>query len=83
MNTYTDATPEQIEEAVQLSTEAFQEYKKKNLRERAEFLRTIARGLQNNTPGIIDAAMEETNLEEARLKVEFKRTLFQLTSYAQ
>ena len=83
MAIYIDATPEQIEEAVQLSTEAFQEYKKKNLRERAEFLRTIARGLQNNTPGIIDAAMEETNLEEARLKVEFKRTLFQLTSYAQ
>jgi len=83
MNKYADASSQQIEIAVQSSWQAFLQYRKKNLKERANFLRAIASGLQNNSSAIIETAMQETNLEEARLKTEFRRTIFQLTSYAQ
>ena len=83
MKIYKDASPEEIDAVVQSSWEAFIEYRKKNLKARADFLRSIASGLQNASVDIIRTAMLETNLEEARLKVEFKRTVFQLTSYAQ
>src|SRR5215203_2823341 len=82
MKTYEDASTKQIEEAVKQSWHAFKEYKKLNLKSRADFLRAIAASLQNSSAAIIKKAMQETNLEEARLAVEFKRTLFQLTSYA-
>jgi NADP-dependent aldehyde dehydrogenase len=83
MNTYEDATLDQTNAGVEDAWQAFLEYRKKNLKERANFLRTIAVELQNGASSIIKTAMQETNLEEGRLKVEFKRTLFQLTSYAQ
>ena len=83
MHEYIDASSGQIEIAVQSSWQAFLKYRKKNLKERAHFLRSIASGLQNNSTAIIETAMQETNLEEVRLKAEFRRTIFQLTSYAQ
>ena len=83
MHEFIDASSEQIEIAVQSSWQAFLKYRKKNLKERAHFLRSIASGLQNNSTAIIETAMQETNLEEVRLKAEFRRTIFQLTSYAQ
>jgi 2,5-dioxopentanoate dehydrogenase len=83
MKKYADASPGEIDAAVQSSWQAFIKYRKMNLKARADFLRSIAAGLQNASTTIINTAMQETNLEEARLKVEFKRTLFQLTSYAQ
>lgn len=83
MPVYNDATPQEIEAAVTSSWNAFLGYKKKNLKERADFLRSIAKGLEKSAEAIIQCAMEETNLEKERLSIEFKRTLFQLTSYAQ
>ncbi len=80
---YNDASPEQIESTIQNSWQAFLQYRKKNLKERADFLRIIASGLQNNSSTIIKTSMQETNLQEGRLKAEFKRTIFQLSSYAQ
>lgn len=83
MNTYRDAAPNEIEAAVQSSWEAFKNYRLLNLKHRADFLRTIAKKLEEKSEEIIKIAMKETNLEGPRLKVEFDRTIFQLTSYAQ
>src|SRR5215213_9062449 len=83
MNGYIDATPNEIETAVQSSWQAFTLYRKMNLKQRADFLRKIAQGLQQQSERLIKKAMQETNLEEPRLKVEYQRTIFQLTSYAQ
>jgi 2,5-dioxopentanoate dehydrogenase len=83
MPVFTDATSQEIEAAVTSAWNAFLVYKKKNLKERADFLRSIAKGLEKSSEAIIECAMEETNLEKERLSIEFKRTLFQLTSYAQ
>src|SRR5688572_14624802 len=81
-STYTDATLQEIDEALQQSWQAFKTYRQLSLKERARFLRTIAAQLQTITPELIEVAQAETHLEKHRLGVELKRTLFQLTSYA-
>jgi 2,5-dioxopentanoate dehydrogenase len=82
MSIYKDATPQEVDVALQQSRQAFREYRKKDLQQRAEFLRTIAKELENVSDELLAIAGRETNLEEARLKSELKRTIFQLTSYA-
>ena len=52
------------------------------LSDRARLMREIAAGLEALGDGIIEVAMRETNLPEARLKGERARTAFQLRSYA-
>lgn len=82
MKTFNDASPEQVNEAMGNSWSAFKEYRKKDLKARAEFLRTIAKEMQEVSSKLIATASSETNLSEARLKSELQRTVFQLTSYA-
>lgn len=79
---FKDATPQEIEQSMREAWEAFELYRHKNLKERADFLRTIARQLEGLSPELIKVAHKETHLDEPRLEVELKRTLFQLTSYA-
>lgn len=73
---------QEVNEAVRLSYTAFKEYRKKDLKERANFLRRIADELEIISSQLITIANRETNLEESRLRIELKRTLFQLASYA-
>ena len=54
-------------------------YKHKTLKERAQFLYAIAANLDKTRAAIVRTACEETNLDEARLNGELKRTIFQLT----
>ncbi|MGZ3840024.1 MAG: aldehyde dehydrogenase (NADP(+)) [Flavisolibacter sp.] len=82
MEKFQDATLEQVGAAMEKSWGAFQVYRKKNLQERAGFLRSIARELEGVQEALIGTAAEETHLEPSRLLTEFTRTLFQLTSYA-
>src|SRR5690242_14877506 len=82
MKTFKDASPEQVNEAMSNSWAAYKEYRKKDLKERAGFLRTIAKEMQEVSSKLIATASSETNLSEARLKSELQRTVFQLTSYA-
>lgn len=82
MKIYEDAMPTEIEEAATNSWQAYKEYKNTGLKKRADLLRAIATSLQNSSAALIKMAMQETNLEETRLSMEFKRTLFQLTSNA-
>jgi 2,5-dioxopentanoate dehydrogenase len=78
-----DASPEQIEAAVQEAWKAFYVYRKYSLQQRAEFMRAIAGGLVEIADELIQTAMEETHLPDARLRGELTRTSFQLTSYAE
>jgi len=80
--TYKDASMQEINAALENSWTVFREYRKKDLRERAAFLKTIAQELESISAQLIATAGRETNLGEARLTGELKRTIFQLNSYA-
>ena len=61
---------------------AFHIYRKFSLKQRAAFMKAIAVELENCGDALIQKAMQETNLPEARLRGERARTIFQLNSYA-
>lgn len=61
---------------------AFHMYRKCSLKQRANFMRAIAKEIENLGDELLKTAGEETNLPEARLRNERARTMFQLTSYA-
>ena len=80
---YNDATLPEIELAMQQAWKAFYIYRKCSLKQRADFMRAIANELEAAGDELIQVAMNETNLPEARLRGERARTMFQLTSYAE
>ena len=66
---------------MQEAWDAFAVYRKTSLKQRADLMRAIAAGLEEAGDALIQTAMRETNLPEARLRNERARTMFQLTSY--
>jgi NADP-dependent aldehyde dehydrogenase len=80
---FKDATSEEIQEAVNRSWQAFAVFRKTTLRQRADFMRSIAAQLSSDSDRIIHQAMGETNLPELRLRGELTRTIFQLNSYGE
>ena len=80
---FQDATPEEIDLIMQDAWKAFHSYRRFSLKQRADFMRAIAEEIESDTDALITAAMEETNLAEARLRNEKSRTVFQLTMYAE
>lgn len=79
---FTDATPIEIDNAMQQAWNAFAVYKTMPLAKRSSFMKAIAVALESNSSALIGTAMEETSLPEARLRGELSRTIFQLNSYA-
>jgi NADP-dependent aldehyde dehydrogenase len=79
---FSDATSGEIEKAMQQAWKAFHAYRKLSLKERANFMRAIAVELESCGDALIQTAMKETNLPEARLRNERGRTIFQLNQYA-
>ncbi|HJY23779.1 MAG TPA: aldehyde dehydrogenase family protein, partial [Hanamia sp.] len=79
---FTDATEEEINKVMEQSWNAFFQYRKMPLKKRSEFMKTIAEELENCGDEVIQTAMKETHLPEARLRNERARTIFQLNSYA-
>ena len=79
---FKDATVNEIDEVMQQAWTAFHTYRKLSLKQRAGFMRTIAIELEAGGDDLIQTAMTETNLPEARLRNERARTIFQLKSYA-
>jgi len=79
---FKDATINEINEVMQQSWTAFHIYRKKSLKQRADFMRAIAIELEACGDELIQTAMRETNLPEARMRNERGRTIFQLNSYA-
>ena len=78
---FTDATSEEINKAMNEAWDAFHQYRKLPLKKRADFMRAIGKELENNEEDLVQTAMKETNLPEARLKGELARTVFQLNQY--
>lgn len=79
---FQDATISEIDELMQRSWDAFHAYRKLSLKQRAGFMRAIANELEMASDELIQTAINETNLAEARLKNEKARTVFQLINYA-
>jgi NADP-dependent aldehyde dehydrogenase len=79
---FKDATPQEIDQTLTAAWQAFHQYRKYSLKDRARFMRSIATELENADDALIQTAMRETNLPEARLRNEKARTIFQLNSYA-
>ena len=79
---FTDTSLQEIDLCMQEAWKAFHVYRKKSIKERAALMRAIAKELENCGDHLIEIAMQETNLPEARLRGERGRTIFQLNSYA-
>jgi 2,5-dioxopentanoate dehydrogenase len=79
---YTDATIEEVDDALKRSWKAFELYRDFGLAQRAELMNAIARELEKEAENLILVAGKETHLDPARLQAELKRTIFQLESYA-
>lgn len=82
MNTFKDAAAGEINEVMERSWAAFEAYRSFSLRQRAGFMHAIATALGSISTTLVDIAMKETHLPEARLKNELSRTRLQLNSYA-
>ncbi len=80
---FNDSTTSEIETIMQQAWNAFHIYRKFSLQQRAAFMKAIAVELENCGDALIQTAMQETNLPEARLRGERARTIFQLNSYAE
>ncbi len=80
---FNDSTPTEIEVIMQDAWKAFHVYRKFSLAQRAAFMKAIALELENCGDALIQTAMQETNLPEARLRGERARTIFQLNTYAE
>lgn len=79
---FKDATSSEIDEVMDQAWNAFHIYRKLSIKQRAGFMKAIAVELEAAGDELIQAAMRETNLPEARLRNERARTIFQLNSYA-
>ncbi len=79
---FKDASSKEINSTMQNAWTAFHLYRKISLKERTNFLRVIAIELENCGDALIQMAVSETNLPEARLRSERGRTIFQLNQYA-
>ena len=80
--TYPDILPNQINDVVQQSANAFMIYNQYTLQKRVELLYTIAHLLDQKFETLIASAASETQLSITRLKTELSRTCWQLKSYA-
>ncbi|WP_113653743.1 aldehyde dehydrogenase (NADP(+)) [Pedobacter namyangjuensis] len=78
---YKDTTIAELDQVIANSVKAFHQYKNYSLKQRADFMRAIAAEIEALGDELIETAMAETNLPQARLQGERARTMFQLTSY--
>ena len=79
---FKDTTLSEIDEIMQQAWKAFHLYRQLSLKQRAGFMRAVAKELDAAGDELIQTAMSETNLAEARLRNEKARTVFQLINYA-
>lgn len=80
---FKEASAEEIDDAVQKASAAFQVYRNKSGKEKAELLEAIADEILSLGDDLISRCMEETGLPEGRLTGERGRTVNQLKLFAQ
>jgi alpha-ketoglutaric semialdehyde dehydrogenase len=78
---FTDATSEEINNALTNAWKAFHQYRKMPLKKRADFMRAIGVELKDLENDLVEIAMKESNLPEGRLRGELGRTILQLNQY--
>lgn len=76
------ASDDEVERSASLSGEAFAQYSRTSPRQRAEFLRTIARNVEALGEALVERATSETALSPDRIRSERGRTAFQLRMFA-
>ena len=76
------ATPDEIDTAVEKAAQAFSRYNQKTAKERAVFLRTIASNIENLGDALIETYVNESGLPEGRAIGERGRTINQLLAFA-
>jgi alpha-ketoglutaric semialdehyde dehydrogenase len=72
-----------VARACALAQQAFDGYRESGLEQRAQFLEQIAQNITDIGPALIERAMQETGLPQARLEGERGRTVGQLRLFAQ
>jgi alpha-ketoglutaric semialdehyde dehydrogenase len=82
-NIFTEATDEEVDQAVRQAEEAFLGYRQKSGSERAAFLERIAEEIMALGDELISVCTQETGLPEARLQGERGRTMNQLKLFAE
>lgn len=80
---FVEAVSEEIEEAVLLASNAFEELKGISHFKKAAFLSRIAELLTEKEDLILQRYIRESGLTYERGKIEMKRTIFQLTSFSE
>lgn len=80
---FTEATPEEIEEAVTLADQAFKSYKNCSGKEKAAFLNAIADEILALGEELLDVYCAESGYPRGRAEGERGRTIFQLRSFAE
>ncbi len=80
---YKDHTNQELDEVLANAVNAFHQYKKYSLKQRADFMREIAVEIEALGDDLLTTAHAETNLPIARLTGERSRTVFQLNAYAE
>jgi NADP-dependent aldehyde dehydrogenase len=79
---YTDATEKEIDRALVLAEDCFARFRATDPEERADFLEAVAGQVEALGEDLINRAMAETGLPEARLVGERARTTGQLRAFA-
>ena len=79
---FIEATHAEVDRSALLAKAAYRNYSRTSAIERAQFLRSIATELEQHKSFLISTYCGESGLNEQRAKVEFARTIFQLTSFA-
>ena len=80
---FSEATPEEINRAIEQAEEAFQVYRKKSGKEKAQFLEKIGEEIMALGEELLTRCEQETGLPQGRLQGERGRTVNQLKLFAQ
>ncbi|MBT8273583.1 MAG: aldehyde dehydrogenase family protein, partial [Bacteroidia bacterium] len=80
---FSEATESEINEAVNLASEAFKEFRELSGQRKAMFLNAIADEIEALGDELIEVYCSESGLAEGRAKGERGRTMYQLRSFAQ
>lgn len=81
-NVHNEASVEEINEAVNLASKAYKEFKNISGKHKAKFLNQIADEILALGEELVETYCSETGLPEGRAKGERGRTVFQLRSFA-
>ena len=80
---YVCASLQEVDRAVRLAAEAFENYRRLSGKDKAAFLREIATGIEGIADALAIRTSQESGLPEARIRTETGRTVFQLRLFAQ